>query len=83
VNPHMNVKVLFFGATASITKTREMEFATGADISAGGLCEVIVAEFPQLASHKLFVAIDQQHAGDADPIPKGAEIAVFTAVSGG
>ena len=79
----MKVKVLFFGATASMTQTREMEFATGDDISARELCEGIVAKFPQLASHKLFVAIDQQHANDADAIPKGAEIAVFTAVSGG
>ena len=79
----MKVKVLFFGATASITQKRQLEFTTDDDISAGGLCEVIVAEFPQLSSHKLFVAIDQRHANDADTIPKGAEIAVFTAVSGG
>ena len=79
----MKVKVLFFGATASIMQTRELEFATADHISAGELREVIVAEFPQLASHKLFVAIDQRHASDADAIPKGAEIAVFTAVSGG
>jgi len=79
----MKVKVLFFGATASITQTREMVFATGDDISAGELRETVVVEFPQLVSHKLFVAIDQRHANDADVIPKGAEIAVFTAVSGG
>jgi molybdopterin converting factor small subunit len=79
----MKVKVLFFGATASIMQTRELELATADDISAGELREAIVTEFPKLASHKLFIAIDQRHASDADVIPKGAEIALFTAVSGG
>jgi len=79
----MKVQVLFFGATAEATGTREIEFdladATRAEIAFGK----IVARFPQLENYSLLFAVNQTYASGGEVIQNGDELAVFTHVSGG
>jgi molybdopterin synthase catalytic subunit len=61
----------------------ELDLAEDADVSA--LKAQVARRFPPLApllGHAL-VAVNQSYAFDADPVPAGAEVALFPPVSGG
>ncbi len=79
----MQVKVLFFGATADIAGKRSEEL----QIEEGATAKTVLAElfsrFPPLAAHKLHISIDQEYAREDSIVTAGNEVAVFTAVSGG
>lgn len=79
----MQIRILFFGATADIVGKRDEKL----EITEGSTAENVLAElfskFPPLAAHKLHISIDQEYARPDTIVKNGDEIAVFTAVSGG
>lgn len=79
----MKVSVLFFGATADETGTREIDLEFPENAKAEDAFGEIVSKFPRLANHKLLFAVNQEYAGGDEIIKDGDELAVFTAVSGG
>ncbi len=79
----MTARVLFFGATADIAKTREIEISVYRGLSAAGVLETIVFQIPELAEQKLHISLNQQYATGDEIIREGDELAIFTAVSGG
>ena len=79
----MKVSVLFFGATADETGTRETDLEVGENTRANDAFAEIVAKYPRLANHKLLFAVNQEYASGDEIINEGDELAVFTAVSGG
>ena len=79
----MNVSVLFFGATADVVGSRELELNVQEAVTAGSIIDQLTKTHPALVNHKLLIAINEEYA-DADTILNdGDELALFTAVSGG
>ncbi len=79
----IRIKVLFFGATAEITKTREMNIKIPADMKAGELLNQMLHKFPSLKNHSLLLAVNQEYANAEKILEDRDEIAIFTPVSGG
>ena len=79
----MNVKILFFGATADAAGEREVGFSFNGPINAGEALSAIQKQFPRLTNHKLLFARNQEYIKGDELIMEGDELAVFTAVSGG
>ena len=79
----MNIQVLFFGATADIAGERRLEIKMPPKATASHVFEKLLNEYPQLASHKLHISLNQQYANGDEIVGDGDELAIFTAVSGG
>ena len=79
----MSVRVLFFGATANITGTRQIEVELPDTVKAQQIFDQLLANFPELAAHRLLFSVNQQYASGSEPLSDGDELAIFTAVSGG
>jgi molybdopterin converting factor small subunit len=79
----MKVQVLFFGATADAVGEREIEFDLAEQTAASDAFGQILKKFPQLESHSLLFAVNQEYASGGEIIRNGDELAIFTAVSGG
>ena len=79
----VNVKVLFFGATADVVGEREVEFDFESGTKSDSAFEQVVEKFPKLAEHTLLFALNQEYVNDVAVIKNGDELAIFTAVSGG
>ncbi len=79
----MKVQVLFFGATADEVGEREIEMSFVENDKAEKVFDEIVGKFPQLRSHSLLFAVNQEYATGGEIIKNGDELAIFTAVSGG
>ena len=77
------VKILFFGATAEIVATRQIELAIEQAATSKSIFEQLVTEYPSLANHRLHYSVNQQYATGEEIIHDGDELAIFTAVSGG
>jgi molybdopterin converting factor subunit 1 len=79
----MKVRVLFFGATAELVGSRNVE-ATISDTSlAADIVEHLQSEYPNLSDRKLIVAVNEEYVAHNTPLNNGDEIAIFTPVSGG
>ena len=79
----VNVRVLFFGATADVVGKRELELSVPAEVTAGTVFERLTIDYPDLKRHKLLFSLNQNYASGDEPVNDGDELAVFTAVSGG
>lgn len=83
----MNVRVLFFGATADIAGKREVDISLDENIKAENALKKILLQFPELKKHhdvrSLHFSVNQEYAKGDEIIKDGDELAVFTAVSGG
>ena len=79
----MNIQVLFFGATADIASKRRIDLEMPARATASDVFEKLIAEHPQLTSHKLHISLNQQYASGDEILRDNDELAIFTAVSGG
>jgi molybdopterin converting factor small subunit len=77
------MKVLFFGQTAEITGTRELEISPGDSIKASEAFAGILEKYPRLKDHKLLFAVNQEYSNGEEILETGDELAIFTAVSGG
>ena len=79
----MQIRVLFFCATADETGKRSIELPIKNSTSARAAFDEILKSFPKLSSHKLLFAVNQEYATDDRVLQDGDELAIFTAVSGG
>ncbi|MFN2502121.1 MAG: MoaD/ThiS family protein [Pyrinomonadaceae bacterium] len=79
----MSVKVLFFGATASVTGKRQIEVAVEGTTRASKIFDDVLSQYPALTSHRLLFSLNQTYADGSERISDGDELAIFTAVSGG
>jgi len=79
----MNVRVLFFGATADDTGRRSIELSLKDESSADSALGEVLAQFPRLKNHRLLFAVNQEYVSGEHNLSEGDELAVFTAVSGG
>ena len=79
----INIRVLFFGATAAEVGNREVEISLKENTPSGLAFSEVIEKFPKLKSHKLLFALNQKYTGGDEVIRDGDELAVFTAVSGG
>ncbi len=79
----VNVKVLFFGATADAVGEREIEIDVETNAKADAVFRQIVSDFPQLEKHSLLFALNQEYSNGDETVKNGDELAIFTAVSGG
>ena len=79
----MHIRVLFFGATSSITGKRHIALELKDTLNAQQIFDQILAEYPRLEAHRLLFSVNQQYATGAEPLKDGDELAIFTAVSGG
>ena len=84
---NIEVKVLFFGATADSVGEREIEISFDEKTNAKNALDIIFAKFPNLAKNhdkkSLHFSVNEEYASGDEPIKDGDELAVFTAVSGG
>ncbi|MCC6327111.1 MAG: MoaD/ThiS family protein [Acidobacteria bacterium] len=79
----MNLKILFFGATADAAGSREIELQTGGNLTVERLARDLTREYPALSKLKLLIAVNEEYADADGVLTDGDKIAVFTAVSGG
>jgi molybdopterin converting factor small subunit len=79
----MDLRVLFFGATADIAGQRSMVVTVKDDASAGAAMGSVLERFPALSGHKLLFAVNQEYISRDSRLAPGDELAIFTAVSGG
>ena len=79
----MKVRVLFFGATADLFGKREVDAAIGESASPTRVMDMLAAEKPELKTHKLLFAVNEEYVDGSFPLKDGDELAIFTPVSGG
>lgn len=79
------VKVLFFASIKERTGIKEAELQLPGDIDVGSFKKILAERYPEVAPSlsSVIISINREFAFDVDPIPDGAEIAVFPPVSGG
>lgn len=79
------VKVLFFATLKDKAGVSEvsLELPDGADVAA--LKSELFRQFPDLPQHSsaILVSVNKEYAFDSEPVPQGAEVALFPPVSGG
>ncbi|MCS6875121.1 MAG: MoaD/ThiS family protein [Pyrinomonadaceae bacterium] len=79
----MQIKVLFFGATADIVGSRELVLSLPENSKAIDAFQKVIKEFPSLEKHKLLFAVNEEYSKGEELLKEGDELAIFTAVSGG
>jgi MoaE-MoaD fusion protein len=81
----MDITVLFFATLRDRAGTARKVIEIPDDANVAELKNLLGQQFPELESRlgTALVAIDQRFAFDEDPIPPGAEVALFPPVSGG
>lgn len=79
----MNIRVLFFGATADATGTKKLDLTVEDGTKSLSIFETVVDQFPQLNDHTLRFAVNEEYANGEEIVRDGDILAVFTAVSGG
>jgi len=79
----MNVRILFFGATADAASKRFVDLYFADAVTAAEAVESITNANPKLGHHKLLFAINQKYLPAETLLQDGDELAIFTAVSGG
>ena len=82
----IKVKILYFGAAAEITRTREEEVTFPLGTSAGNAFRNILLNYPQLRERfdrSLLFAVNQEYATGEEIFNYADELAVITTVSGG
>jgi len=78
-----NIRVLFFGATAAITGSKELVLQIENGAKAVSAVEQLKDRFPELKNHKLLFAVNQEYSPNNYQLKDGDELAIFTPVSGG
>ncbi len=79
----MIVRVLFFGATASLAGVRSLDISLPDESTAETVLGQIKNKFTKLGSQRLLYSLNQTYATGDEIVRDGDEIAIFTAVSGG
>ncbi|MDM7923475.1 MAG: MoaD/ThiS family protein [Pyrinomonadaceae bacterium] len=79
----MEIKLLFFGATADAAGTRLDRLVVEEGSSIRGTMVKIADKYPPLKNHKLNFAVNEEYVDQSEILKDGDELAIFTAVSGG
>jgi molybdopterin converting factor small subunit len=79
----VNVRVLFFGATAGVTGERAIDLSLPDHARSQAAFDQLLTRFPNLTKHKLLFSLNQNYATGNEVMNDGDELAIFTAVSGG
>ncbi|MCU0237972.1 MAG: MoaD/ThiS family protein [Pyrinomonadaceae bacterium] len=77
------MKVLFFGQTAEIVGTRELEISLDIETKASEVFAKILETYPKLKENKLLFSVNQEYSNGNEILTNDDELAIFTAVSGG
>lgn len=79
------VRVLFFGAAADQTGTRQIEIPASGTFTLEGLWQLLTERYPDLLpmSGILAFAVNQEYAGMEAAVSPGDEVAILPPVSGG
>ena len=79
----MNLKFLFFGATAEAVGLRGFEFETDEGLVVSDLPKLLAHNYPPLSDREIIFAVNEEYVKPDTALKHGDEIAIFTAVSGG
>jgi len=79
----MDIRILFFGATADAAGSRVVGINIGDATTVGGVVESLNERYPRLSGLRLLTAVNETYAETDTILKDGDQIAVFTAVSGG
>lgn len=79
----MQIKALFFGATAAAVGERTIHVDLTEDSNTGEAITAILDVYPKLKKFKLIFAVNEEYYSGARVLADGDELAIFTAVSGG
>jgi len=79
----VNVRVLFFGATASVVGSRNLEISLPESSPLIAGLNKVRDDYPGLNNHKLLYSLNQTYATGSEILRDGDELAICTAVSGG
>lgn len=79
----MKVNVLFFGMTADIVGSREIELSLQSPVKSDEVFRRVTSRYPKLNEHKLLFALNQEYSTGNETLNDGDELAIFSAVSGG
>ncbi|HUR99139.1 MAG TPA: MoaD/ThiS family protein [Pyrinomonadaceae bacterium] len=79
----MQVRVLFFGATADAVGDSEVTLDIGSEATLGDLVQFLKTSNARLAQMKLLSAVNEEYAETRRTLMAGDRVALFTAVSGG
>jgi molybdopterin converting factor small subunit len=79
----VNVRILFFGATAGVVGQRSVDMEFPENSSAIAAVDRVKEQFPGLKKHRLLCALNQNYISGIECLHEGDEVAIFTAVSGG
>ena len=79
----MEIRVLFFGATAEAVGDRELKLHIDGDGTVADVLEIVRRDHAPLESMKLLLAVNEEYAEPDRPLLAGDQVALFTAVSGG
>jgi len=79
----MQVRILFFGATADWIGRRATDFELANGATAAEAVDKITRSNKSFSDHKLLVAVNQEYVPSDTKLKDGDELAIFTAVSGG
>jgi len=79
----MNVRVLFFGATADLAGEREKDLALADSATVSDVLANITNSNVRFWNHKLLIAVNQEYVSRDTKLKEGDELAIFTPVSGG
>lgn len=81
----ITVTVLFFATLREKAGVPSASLQLPADADVAAFKQALFTAYPQLAAHAgaILVAVNKEYAFDADPVPDGAELALFPPVSGG
>lgn len=77
------MRILFFGQTAEIVGSREIEFKLAESKKADKVFAEILEIYPKLKENKLLFAVNQEYSTGNEIVGSNDELAIFTAVSGG
>jgi molybdopterin converting factor small subunit len=79
----MNIRILFFGATANEAGRRSIDICLDEKSTAELALDHVLDQFPQLKNHRLLYAVNQEYVRRDYTLHEGDDLAIFTPVSGG
>jgi len=79
------IKVLFFATLRDHAKTKSIELDIPEGMTVQELKKRIIHEIPDLrdSMDSVVLSVNREFAFDQNPVPDGAEVALFPPVSGG
>lgn len=84
-NGRVGVTVLLFASLAQAAGTRRLELEWRDGDTVGSVCARVIERMPALERFvpNLVFALNEEYADVADPVPRGATVALIPPVSGG